>query len=169
MIWHMDQRWQDLARDLGGSFSARARGLVSPELVLLTAEGEPFGDLTTGEDGSAHLRAGDLAARIESRPGGAYRMTTADEETLTAEPAGSATRLTLRSAGRVYEARLSLLRNRATAGSSADDEAVRVSGGLTNRRYRSAFDLDDPTSLPVAIFLVDRLINLRTRAYRTQG
>ena len=35
--------WRELAGDLGGSFAARARGVVSPELVLLTEAGEPFG------------------------------------------------------------------------------------------------------------------------------
>ena len=164
----MDERWETLARVLGGTFSARARGLISPELILLTAADEPFGALTMDGEGSTHLRAGDLSARIESRPGAPHRMTTAGGETLTAEPTGSATHLKLRSTGRTYEASLSLLRNRATAGSSTDNEAARVSGGLTNRRYRAAFDPGDPTSLPVAIFLLNHLFNLRTRAYQTQ-
>ena len=168
MIWCMDHRWEDLARELGGSFAARARGLVSPELVLLTAGGEPFGNLTAGEDGRTHLQVGDLAAWIESQPGEAYRMTTDGAEILTAEPAGSATRLTLHSAGRTYEARVSLLRNRVTAGSSDGNEAVRISGGLTNRRYRAIFDPTDPASLPVAIFLLNHTAALRSRAYRAR-
>lgn len=169
MIWCMDHRWEDLALELGGSFAARARGLVSPELVLLTAGGDPFGNLMTDEDGRTRLQLGDqLAAWIESGPGEAYRMTTDGAEILTAEPAGSATRLTLRSVDRAYEARVSLLRNRATAGSSTGDEAARISGGLTNRRYRAAFDPTDPVSLLVAIFLLNHTATLRGKAYRAR-
>ena len=75
MIWCVDPSveraasWNELARILGGSFAARARGVVSPELVLLTEAGDPFGHLAAGEAGRAHLQAGGLAAWIEPRPG----------------------------------------------------------------------------------------------------
>ena len=172
MIWGMDHRegnhasWEGLARALGGSFAARARGVVAPELILLTGGGEPFGRLTAGEDGRTHLQAGDLLAWIEARPGAAYGMTTGERETLTAEPAGSPTLLTLRSGGRRYEASISLLRNRATATAPGGGEAARLSGGLTNRRYRATFDPRDPASLPVAVFLLNHTVALRSRAYR---
>ncbi len=172
MIYGMDHRgenpasWEGLARALGGSFVARARGVVSPELVLLTPDGGPFGRLTADEVGDTWFQAGDLAARIEPSPGATYRMTTGDAETLTAEQAGSPTILNLRSGGRHYEARISLLRNRATARSEDGGEAVRLSGGLTNRRYRAAFDPQDPASLPIAIFLLHHTVTLRSRAYR---
>lgn len=173
MIWCVDHSveraasWEDLARTLGGSFAARASGVVSPELILLTAEGEPFGRLTAGEAGKTRLRAGDLAAWIEPWADETYRMMTGDEEILTAEPTSSAATLTLRSGDRAYEARVSLLRNSAVARSSGGREAARVSGGLTNRRYRAIFDPQDPVSLPVAIFLLQHTVTLRSKAYRT--
>ena len=172
MILGMDDRgearttWEDLARTLGGSFAARTRGVVSPELILLTEAGEPFGHLAAGEAGRTHLRAGGLAAWIEPRPGPAYGMTTGTEETLTAETTGSPVSLTLWAGDHAYEARVSLLRNSATARSSDGREAARVSGGLTNRRYRAVFDPQDPASLPVAVFLLHRTFALRSRAYR---
>lgn len=173
MIWCMDHSveraasWNELTRALGGSFAARARGVVSPELILLTEAGDPFGRLAAGEAGRTHLQAGDLMAWIEPRPGAAYGMTTGDEETLTAETAGPASTLTLRSGNRAYEASISLLRNSAAARSSEGREAARVSGGLTNRRYRAVFDTQDPASLPVAVFLLHRTFALRSKAYLT--
>ena len=158
--------WEDLSRLLGGSFVARVRGVVAPELILLTEGDEPFGRLTAGEDGRTHLQAGDVMAWIEPRPGAAYGMTTGEGETLTAEPAGSPASLTLRSGGRLYEASISLLRNRATATASDGREAARLSGGLTNRRYRATFDARDPASLPVAVFLLNHTFTLRRGAYR---
>ena len=158
--------WEDLSRLLGGSFVARVRGVVAPELILLTGDDEPFGHLTAGEDGRTHLQAGDVMAWIEPRRGATYTMTTGEGETLTAEPAGSPTSLTLRSGGRLYEASISLLRNRATATASDGREAARLSGGLTNRRYRATFDPRDPASLPVAVFLLNHTVTLRRGAYR---
>jgi hypothetical protein len=172
MIWCVDHSveraasWNELGRALGGSFAARARGVVSPELILLTGAGDPFGRLAAGEAGRTHLQAGGLTAWIEPRPGAAYGMATGDEETLTAETTDSPVTLTLRSGDRAYEARISLLRNSATARSSDGREAARVSGGLTNRRYRAVFDPQDPASLPVAVFLLHRTFSLRSRAYR---
>ncbi len=158
--------WENLARLLGGSFVARVRGVLAPELILLTEGDEPFGRLTAGEDGRTHLRAGDVIAWIEPRADATYAMTTGEGETLTAEPAGSPTLLTLRSGDRRYEARISLLRNRATATASTGGEAARLSGGLTNRRYRATFDPQDPASLPVTIFLLNHTVTLRRGAYR---
>ena len=171
MILSMDFRkenltaWKDLARGLGGSFAARARGVIAPELILLTQQGEPFGRLTAGEDGRTHLQAGDLTAWIEALPVAAYAMTTGDEKTLTAEIAGSATDLILRSGDRAYEAHVSLLRNSAVARLSDERESARISGGLTNRRYRAVFDPQDPVSLPVAVFLLHHTFALRRGAY----
>jgi hypothetical protein len=158
--------WKRLARGLGGSFAARARGAVTPELILLTQQGEPFGRLTAGEDGKTHLQAGDLTAWIEALPDATYAMPTGDEMTLTAETTGSATDLILRSGDRAYEAHVSLLRNSAVASLSNERESARVSGGLTNRRYRAVFDPQDPVSLPVAVFLLHHTFALRRGAYR---
>ncbi len=172
MILGMDFReenltaWEDLARGLGDSFAARARGVIAPELILLTQRGEPFGRLTAGEDGRTHLQAGDLTAWIEALLGATYAMTTGDEKTLTVETTGSATDLILRSGDRAYEAHVSLLRNSAVARLSDERESARVSGGLTNRRYRAVFDPQDPVSLPVAVFLLHHTFALRGGAYR---
>jgi hypothetical protein len=140
--------------------------VISPELILLTQRGDPFGRLTAGEDGRTHLQAGDLTAWIEALPDATYRMTTGDENTLTAETTGSATDLILRSGDRAYEAHVSLLRNSAVARLSDERESARVSGGLTNRRYRAVFDPQDPVSLPVAVFLLHHTFALRRGAYR---
>ena len=172
MILCMEERdrglsgWRELAGDLGGSFAARARGVVSPELVLLTEAGEPFGRLATDNAGGMRLRAGDLTARIEPRTGGLYGMTGDSGEVLTAQAAGPASVLTLRSGGTAYEARISPFRNSATARSSDGRETARVTGGLTNRRYRAIFDPQDPASLPVAVFLLHHTFALRSKAYR---
>ena len=172
MILGMDDReenltaWEDLARDLGGAFAARARGVITPELILLTRRGEPFGRLTAGEDGRTHLQAGDLTAWIEALPGATYAITTGDEKTLTAESAGPATDLILRSGDRAYEAHVSLLRNSAVARLLDERESARVSGGLTNRRYRAIFDPQDFVSLPIAVFLLHHTFALRRGAYR---
>lgn len=166
MIWGMDE-YRDLARDLGGSFAARVRGIVSPELVLLSARDEPFGRVRADETGGMRLQAGDLSATVAPAPDGGHRMTTGGAEILAAEPAGSETALRLRSDDRAYEATISPLRNSAAARSSEGKEAARVSGGLTGRRYEATFDPDDPAALPAAIFLLQRLIALRRRAYRT--
>ena len=159
--------WEDLARTLGGSFTARARGLVSPGLDLLTPGNETFGQLLTDAAGGTRLRAGDLEAEIQQPESTRYAMTTGGTETLTAEPAGSQTHLTLRSGDHLYEARISLLRNRATAVSSTGNETASLSGGLTNRRYRATFDPQDPASLPIAVFLLHHTVALRSKAYRT--
>jgi len=172
MILSMDDReenltaWEDLARSLDGSFAARARGAITPELILLTGGGEPFGRLTAGEDGRTHLQAGDLTAWIEALPDATYAMTTGYEKTLTAETTGSATDLILRSGDRAYEARISLIRNSAVASLSDERDSARVSGGLTNRRYMAIFDPQDPVSLPVAVFLLHHTFALRRGAYR---
>ena len=158
--------WERLARGLGGSFAAQARGVITPELILLTQQGEPFGRLTAGEDGKTHLRAGDLTAWIEALPGATYAMTTGDEKTLTAETTGPATDLILLSSDRAYEAHVSLLRNSAVARLSHERESPRVSGGLTNRRYSAVFDPQDPVSLPVAVFLLHHTFALRRGVYR---
>ena len=175
MIRYVDHRednvalsWGDLARTLGGSFTARARGLVSPGLTLFTPANEPFGHLLGGAAGGARFRAGDLEAEIRQGESDRHAMTIGDTEILAAEPAGSPTILSLNSGDRLYEARISLLSNRATARSSTGAETARLSGGLTNRRYRATFDPEDPASLPIAIFLLHRTIELRSKAYRTR-
>lgn len=159
--------WEGLSLNLGGSFTARARGLVSPGLDLITPGNELFGHLLTDAIGGARFRAGGLEAVIREDESRHYVMITGATETLTAEPAGSPTSLRLRSGDRLYEAQISLFRNRATALSPTGDETARLSGGLTNRRYRVTFDPEDPASLPIATLLLNHTVALRSKAYRT--
>jgi hypothetical protein len=165
----MDRRWEALAHDLEGSFTARVRGLVSPEIVLLSARGEPFGYLRAADAGETRLRAGDLSATFAPSADAGHTLKIDGGEILDAKPAGSATALDLRSGNRTYRADISLLRNSATAGSSGGPDTARISGGLTNRRYRVTFDPGDAAALPIAVFLLDRLLTLRRGAFRTRS
>jgi hypothetical protein len=159
--------WRRLLEALAGFFSARARGFLASEFILLNQGGGEFGSLRIHGTIGAELEAEDLRAAIERAPHGRHRMLSGDEETLVAEPLGSADILEIRCGGRRYESQLSLLRNTAVARSSGDEEAARVTGGLTNRAYKAVFDAEDEGSLPVAIFLLYYTIALRSRAYRT--
>ena len=159
--------WEDLSGTLGGSFTARASGLVAPEMVLLTSGGEVFGRLATDASGGGRFRAGEFEAGIRHYEGNRHDMTTGNAVTLTAEPTSSPTVLSLRSGDHLYEARISLFRNRATARSASGSEAASLSGGLTNRRYNATFDPEDPSALPIAVFLLHHTAKLRREAYRT--
>ena len=159
--------WSRLLEALAGSFSARARGLLASEFVLLNHSGEEFGRLRIDYPTGAELEAENLRAAIERAPYGGHRMLSGDEETLVAEPLETADILEVRCGGRRYESHLSLLRNTAVARSSGGEEAARVTGGLTNRAYKAVFDAEDEGSLPVAVFLLYYTAALRSRAYRT--
>lgn len=161
--------WQTLAESLGGSFTAHTRGLFNPELVLLDRTGDPFGRLAPRGAGGATLTAGDAEARIERTNTPGYEMTSKGVSLLTAETSGPATTPGIRTANQAYETRISLLRNRATAQTTEDRTTARISGGLSNRRYRTTFDPEDPAALPVALFLLYRLNTLRSRAYQARS
>jgi hypothetical protein len=158
--------WSRLLEALAGSFSARARGFLASEFILLNQGGGEFGSLRIHDPIGAELEAENLRAAIERAPHGRRRMLSGDEETLVAKPLGTAEFLDVRCWGRRYEANLSLLRNTAVARSLGGEEAARVTGGLTNRAYEAIFDAEDEGSLPVAIFLLYYTVALRRRAYR---
>jgi hypothetical protein len=158
--------WSRLLEVLAGSFSARARGFLASEFILLNQGGGEFGSLRIQDPIGAELEAENLRAAIERAPHGRRRMLSGDEETLVAKPLGTADILEVRCWGRRYEANLSLLRNTAVARSLGGEEAARVTGGLTNRAYEAVFDAEDEGSLPVAIFLLYYTVALRRRAYR---
>ena len=159
--------WRNLSLSLGGSFTARARGLLNPELVLLDPGGDPFGNLAPHGEGGATLIAGDAEAKIKRAGPSLYEMTPDGARLPTLEAAGPATAPEIRSAHRTYGARIVLLRNRATAQTPENRTTAQVLGGFSNRRYRATFDPDDPSALPVALFLLYRLNALRSRAYQT--
>ena len=160
--------WRTFAPSLGGLFAVRARGLLNPELVLLDRNGDPFGGLAPHGDAGATVIAGDAEAGI-SRPNPLlYEMTSDGKRLLTARNEGPATQLEIQAADRASKARIYLLRNRAVARTPEEHAIARVSGGLSNRRYRAAFDPQDPAALAVALFLLYRLNTLRSRAYQAR-
>jgi hypothetical protein len=156
--------WRELREHLAGYFAARSRGLLAAEFVLSGRSGEEFGRLQVHGPAGAELEAGSTRAKIERTGRSRYRMLTGGAETLVAEPGASGT-LEVRCGNRTYEARSNLLRNTAVARSSGDEEAARISGGLTNRSYEAVFDAEDEGSLPVAVFLLYYTIALRRRVF----
>ncbi|MDQ4128041.1 MAG: hypothetical protein M3151_08875 [Actinomycetota bacterium] len=162
--------WRGLSESLAGSFSARALGLLAADFVLLDQEeGREIGRLRVYGSEGAELVAGDLRASIERTAPLRYAMLAGGARVLSAETAGAPGALRIRRAEHVYETRLTLLRNTAEALSPAGERAARVAGGLTNRRYEVAFDAHDAGSLPVAVFLLYRLVALRRGAYRAES
>lgn len=159
--------WKGLQEALAGSFTARARGLLASDFALLDQRSREVGRLRVHGPEGAELEAGNLAARIERTAPRRYAMLAGGARVLSVETAGSPDAMRIRRAERVYEASLALLRNTAEARSFMEDSAARVTGGLTNRRYEVAFDAEDEGSLPVAVFLLYRLVALRRGAYRT--
>jgi hypothetical protein len=113
----------------------------------------------------ADLEAGDITAAIERGAGSRYRMLDGDGRVILEETAGSGDASEVRCGDRVYEVRLALLRNAAVARSSGGGEAARVAGGLTNRSYDAFFDAGEEGALPLAAFLLYRIIALRRRAF----
>jgi hypothetical protein len=94
-------------------------------------------------------------------------MLTDGAEILTAEPLGAWDAPEIKCLDRLYQGRLSLLRNTARAGPAGEKATVSITGGLTNRNYEAVFDSGDESSLPVAIFLLYLTVALRRRAYLT--
>ena len=159
--------WRHLDEILEGRFTARARGLLDSEFVLLDREGARIGRLEIHGPAGADLRAGNVDARIVRIGGSGYAMLSSGEEILTST--GDPTSPGITSHDHPYETSLSLLRNKAEAGPAHKPTTVRINGGLTNRNYEATFDPADENSLPVALFLLYRLVSLRRRAYVTGG
>jgi hypothetical protein len=159
--------WRRLGETLAGSFTARARGslLRTSEFAIQDREGGRIGRLEIHGPEGAALDAGDLQARIEHPSH--YAMLAGGEQILAAGPVGSVSTPEIRCFGRLYQGRLSLLRNKAEAGPSGEGVKARVTGGLTNRNYEAVFDAGDEGSLPVAIFLLYLVVALRREAYLT--
>jgi hypothetical protein len=157
--------WRHLSETLAGHLTARARGLLASEFVLLDREDAQMGKLEIlGPDG-ANLRAGDVEARIERVGWSAYAMLSSGEEILTST--GDPTSPGITSHNHPYETSLSLLRNTAEAGLANHTTTVRINGGLTNRNYEATFEPSDENSLPIALFLLYHLIYQRRKAYLT--
>jgi hypothetical protein len=156
--------WRKLGETLAGHFTARACGLLASEFVLLDRQGAEIGRLEIHGTAGAELKAGNVEARIERVVRSSYRMRSHDNEFLTST--GDATSPEITYLNHPYKARLSLLRNTAEAGPAEHNATIRIKGGLTNRNYEASFELGDENSLPVALFLLYRLVALRREAYR---
>jgi hypothetical protein len=156
-----------LWQDPGGSFTARARGLLTPEFVLLNLIGEELGRLRLCGASGAEFRSGDLVTALEAS-GSGYRMVADGEELLVATPKGwFVTELEVSSGGQSYEARIDLLRNLAVASYRKGGEtAVRLSGGLLGRRYKALLATGDRCAFPIAVFLLWHVAANRRHAYR---
>jgi hypothetical protein len=157
--------WRRLGETLEGSFAARARGLLAPEFAILGKEGEEIGRLEIHGVEGAELGAGNLEARIERSAPSGYTMLTDGAEILAAEPLGDWSAPEIECLNRLYRGRLSFLRNKAEAGPAGKRATVRITGGLTHRKYEAVFDPDDEGSLPVALFLLYLTVALRRKAY----
>lgn len=155
--------WRSLAEILSGSLTAR--GPLASGFALLDRENTEIARLEIHGPTGAELEAKGVEARIERVTPSRYEMLSGGAEILTST--GDATSPEIRCLGRPYEARLFLLRNRAGAGPAGEGETARITGGLTNRKYEVRFETDDEGSLPVALFLLYRLVALRREAYRT--
>src|SRR5829696_6568216 len=146
--------WRRLGETLECSFVAHSRGLLAPDFAILGREGEEIGRLEVHGVEGAELGVGYLEARIERSALSGYTMLTDGAEILTAEPFGAWNAPEIKCLDRLYQGRLSLLRNTARAGPAGEKATVSITGGLTNRNYEAVFDSGDESSLPVAIFLL---------------
>jgi hypothetical protein len=163
---HTFAPWNGLRETLAGSFAARARGLLASDFALIDRRDREVGRLRVHGPEGAELEAGNLLASIEHTGTQRYAMLAGGARILSAETTGSSGAMRIRRADHVYEATVSLLRNTAEARLPREGRSARVNGGLTNRRYEINFDGDDEGSLPVAVFLLYRLVALRRGAYR---
>ncbi len=155
--------WRRLAQTLDGFFTARARGILASDFAILNTDDNGVGHLRVHGREGAELEAGEIEARIERAFPNRYTMLS--EGTRILASAGATHEIEC--LGSLYEVRLSLLRNTAEAGPSGVGEgSARIQGGLTNRRYEASFDAGDEGSLPVAFFLLYRIVALRREAYR---
>ena len=157
--------WRRLRERLAGYLAARARGLLASEFVLSSRDGEELGTLRVHGLQGADLEAGDITAAIRRGAGSRYTMLDGEGRIMLEEIAGSGAASEVRCGDCVYEVRLALLRNAAIARSSRVAEAARVAGSLTNRSYEVFFDAGEEGALPLAIFLLYRIVALRRRAF----
>ncbi len=152
-----------------GLFSARARGLLLAEFILLDSHEQEFGRLRLRGGPAAEFRSGNYAATFAAS-GRRYRMVANGEEVLVAAPKGrSIDELEISCGGQSYEAQTSLFRNLAVASHPGGERAARLSGGLTGRRYEALFASEDGCALPVAVFLLWHVAANRRRAHLMGG
>lgn len=136
------------------------------KMPLTDLEGRSLGGLTVRDSG-ADILLGDLRASLEISGRFQYAVRLGDDMLLSAEPsAGGWEKLVIRSGDKHYDARVSPLRNTATARSGEGVEAARISGGLLGLKYRLDFDAGDPEAPYLSLLLLYHLLLARSRAYR---
>ena len=159
--------WYHLQRNLGGSFTAHARGLLMTEFALLNPDGEEFGRLRLSGVSDAEFQSRNYTAAFEAS-GRRYRMVADGREMITASPKErSVDELEIFCDGQTYEARVSFFRSLAVASYPDGDRVVSLSGGLMGRNYDALFAAENGCALPVAVFLLWHVTTNRRRAYRT--
>lgn len=137
-----------------------------PTLRLTHPGGERIGELIIRDPGADILLSG-LCATLERDGRFRYRMLADGKELLSAAPSGRGVeRLSIYHARDTYEARVSPLRNTATARSDESVETARVSGGLLGLKYQVSFDAGDRCGPLVALLILHHLLVVRSRAYR---
>ena len=170
--------WDGLARSLGASFGARARGLLGSRFSLLNGDGEEWGRLRMLGPYAAEVHAAGTTSGIEriGEFGARYRMRTDGAPFLIAGPERPKEALRVFCGGKAYEAETSLLRNTSTArrlatgaptkgGNDPAGDGVSLSGGITGRSYLAAFPDGDGGALAVAVFLLYRNVAIRRMAF----
>ena len=161
--------WELLRHNLGGSFIARARGLLAMEFVLLGPAGKEFGRLRLGVTSGAEFRSGNHVVTFETSER-RYRMVAEGSEVLIAGPKGpSIDELEISCGGQTYEAQISFLRNFAVASYPGGERVVRLLGGLAGRSYEARFAAEEGGALPVAVFLLWHVATNRRRAFRANS
>src|SRR3712207_194984 len=95
--------WEHLGERLAGSFAARARGLLAPELLLSSSGGEEFGRLRLDGTEGAHFEAGDARATIERGTASRHRMLDGGGKVLVEQTAGPADAPEGRCGGRLHQ------------------------------------------------------------------
>ena len=169
--------WEGLARNLDGSFRARARGLLGSRFYLLDDGGREWGQLRMLSPYAAEVQAGGTNSEIEriGEFGPRYRMRTDSTPFLIAGPERPEEALRIFCGGKTYEAETSILRNTSMArrlkgdvpqdtSASAGGE-VSLSGGIAGRSYLGAFPGGDGSALAVAVFLLYRNVAIRRTAF----
>lgn len=160
-------RWYDLQQVLGGSFTARASGLLAPEFALFGSDGQEFGRLRLLEPWAAEFRSGHYSAALKSSEG-LYQMVASSGETVVVATTNGRPNGELETScgGRTYGARVNLLRNLTIASYPDGGRVVCLSGGLTGRSYEAIFSTENGCTLPIGILLLWYVAANRRRAYR---
>lgn len=157
--------WNNLQAETAGYFAARAQGFLRSSYTLADRSGHPLAVLRAQNTGAA-FTAGDFGARIEGYSRSGYRMLSGETELARVTRLGeSAAALRAECAGRVYEARLRLLRNGAVVRTRVGGELARVSGSLAGRSYEAVFDSGVEGALPVVVLVLHHITALRRRIY----